>query len=104
MWPKEGRLAWVCGFVLHANSERPGRATLAVAAANTPAAAAALTDNFAYGGAQQEGVQELIQDKELISIFSLDDPSAFAPPRTWFEKFLPNRQEYAEAGEAVKAA
>ena len=26
MWPKEGRLAWVCGFVLHANTERPGRA------------------------------------------------------------------------------
>jgi spermidine/putrescine transport system substrate-binding protein len=104
MWPKEGRLAWVCGFVLHANSERPGRATLAVAAANTPAAAAALTDNFAYGAAQQNGVQELIKDKELITIFSLDDPSAFAPPRTWFERFLPNRQEYAEAGEAVKAA
>ena len=104
MWPKEGRLAWVCGFVLHANSERPGRATLAVAAANTPAAAAALTDNFQYGGAQQEGVQELIENKALIETFSLNDPSAFAPPRTWFEAFLPNRQEYAEAGEAVKAA
>ena len=50
MWPKEGRLAWVCGFVLHANSERPGRRTLVVAAANTPDAAAALTDNFQYGG------------------------------------------------------
>ena len=47
---------------------------------------------------------ELIEDKELIEIFSLDDPSAFAPPRAWFEAFLPNRQEYAEAGEAVKAA
>ena len=104
MWPKEGRLAWVCGFVLHANTERPGRATLAVAAANTPAAAAALTDNFQYGGAQQEGVQELIENKALIETFSLNDPAAFAPPRTWFEAFLPNRQEYAEAGEAVKAA
>ena len=47
---------------------------------------------------------ELIKDKELISIFSLDDPSAFEPPRAWFEQPLPNRQEYAEAGEAVKAA
>ena len=104
MWPKEGRLAWVCGFVLHSATERPGRTTLAVAAANTPAAAAALTDNFAYGAAQQEGVLELIQNKDLIEIFSLDDPSAFAPPRAWFEQPLPNRQEYAEAGEAVKAA
>ena len=104
MWPKEGRLAWVCGFVLNAATEQPGRATLAVAAANTPEAAASLTDVFAYGAAQQEGVLELIKDKELISIFSLDDPSAFEPPRAWFEQPLPNRQEYTEAGEAVKAA
>jgi spermidine/putrescine transport system substrate-binding protein len=104
MWPKEGRLGWVCGFVLHANTEQPGRATLAVAAANTPAAAAALTDNFQYGAAQQEGVIELIKNKALIETFSLDDPSAFAAPRAWFETPLPNRQEYAEAGEEVKAA
>ena len=77
MWPKEGRLAWTCGFVLHAATEQPGRSTLAVAAANTPKAAASLTDIFAYGSAQQEGVLDLIKDKELISIFSLDDPSAF---------------------------
>ncbi len=104
MWPTEGRLAWVCGFVLGANTERPGRTSLAIAAANTPAAGAALTDNFAYGSAQQNGVQELIKDTELIEIFSLNDPSAFAAPRAWFEEPLPNRQEYAEAGEAVKAA
>ena len=104
MWPKEGRLAWVCGFVLNAATEQPGRSTLAVAAANTPQAAASLTDVFAYGAAQQEGVLELIKDKELISIFSLDDPTAFEPPRAWFEQPLPNRQEYTEAGEAVKAA
>jgi spermidine/putrescine transport system substrate-binding protein len=104
MWPKEGRLAWVCGFVLHANTEQPGRATLAVAAADTPEAAAALTDNFQYGAAQQEGVTDLIQNKALIETFSLDDPTAFAPPRAWFEQPLPNRQEYAEAGEEVKAA
>jgi spermidine/putrescine transport system substrate-binding protein len=104
MWPKEGRLAWVCGFVLHANTEQPGRATLAVAAADTPEAAAALTDNFQYGAAQQEGVIDLIKNKALIETFSLDDPTAFAPPRARFETPLPNRQEYAEAGEEVKAA
>jgi spermidine/putrescine transport system substrate-binding protein len=104
MWPKEGRLAWVCGFVLHANTERPGRSTLVVAAADAPSAAAALTDVFQYGAAQQNGVLELIENQDLIKDFSLDDPSAFAPPRTWFERTLPNRQEYAEAGEAVKAS
>ena len=104
MSPKEGRLAWVCGLVLHAEAAQPGRATLAVAATNTPAAAAALTDIYQYGGAQQAGVQELIQNKELISAFSLDDPAAFAPPRAWFEEFIPNRKEYVAAAAEVTAA
>ena len=104
MSPKEGRLAWVCGFVLHSQSERPGRATLAVAAANTPQVGAWLTDAYQYGSAQQNGVQELIQNKDLIKDFSLDDPSAFAPPRAWFEEPLANRKEYVDASAEVKAA
>ncbi len=104
MWPKEGRLGWVCGFVLNSQTERPGRSTLVVAAANAPAAGAALTDNFQYGSAQTNGVQELIKNKALIKTFSLDDPSAFTSPRTWFEVPLPNRKEYVDAGTEVKAS
>lgn len=104
MSPKEGRLAWVCGFVLNASSKQPGRAHAAVAAANAPSVAAWLTDAFQYGGAQQNGVIDLIKNKELISAFSLDDPSAFEPPRAWFEKPLDNRKEYVDAATEVKAA
>jgi spermidine/putrescine-binding protein len=53
MWPSEGRLAWVCGFVLSAATKQPGRASLALASANTPTAGAALTDNFQYASAHQ---------------------------------------------------
>ena len=60
MQPKEGRLSWICGMVLNASSERPGRSMLAMASANTPAAGAALTDNFQYASAQQEGVADQI--------------------------------------------
>ena len=105
MWPKEGRLAWVCGFVLHAHSRAPGPATLAVAAANTPEVAASLTDDFQYAvGAAGRRRRSWSRTRTLIATFSLDDPTAFAPPRAWFEAPLPNRQEYAEAGEEVKAA
>ncbi len=103
MWPKEGRLAWVCGFVLNSQSERPGRSTLAVAAANTPEVGAWLIDDYQYTSAQQNGVVDLVQNKDLITEFSIDDPTAFAPPRAWFEAPLP-RQAYAEAGAEVKAA
>ena len=104
MWPKEGRLAWVCGLVINAQTKQPGRATLAVAAANEPKTAAWLTDTFQYGTAQQDGVQQLIKNPALVKTFSLDDPTAFAPPRTWPERWLPNRKEYVDAGTEVKAA
>ncbi len=104
MWPKEGRLAWVCGLVLGAETKVPGRATSAVAAANTPKVGAWLTDAYQYGSAQQNGVTDLIKDKALLTAFSLDDPTAFAAPRAWFEQPLPNRAEYVKAGQAVKAS
>ena len=102
MQPKEGRLAWVCGMVLNSQTKQPGRSTLAMASANTPQAAAALTDNFQYATAQQKGVADLIQNKDLITAFSIDDPSAWAPPKAWFEAPLPNFKEFSDAGAEVK--
>ncbi|MEY4226490.1 MAG: hypothetical protein RL190_1247 [Actinomycetota bacterium] len=104
MQPIEGRLAWVCGMVLSSSTKQPGRATMAMASANTPEAGAALTDNFQYASAQQKGVMDLIQDKALISAFDIDKPEAWAPPNAWFEAPLPNYREYITAGQEVKAS
>ena len=104
MQPIQGRLAWVCGMVLSSATKQPGRASLAMAAANTPSAGAGLTDYFQYASAQQKDVQELIQDKELVKAFSIDDPTAWEAPRTWFEAPLPNYKAVIDAGEEVKAA
>ena len=72
---------------------------LAVAAANTPKIAAWLTDVYQYGAAQQNGVAALVENKEIVTAFQLDDPTAFAPPeKAWFEAPLPNRAEYVKAG------
>ena len=105
MWPKEGRLAWVCGFVLSADTKVPGRSHLAVAAANTPKTAAWLVDAFQYSPAEGgPNVRKLIKNKKLIKAFSLDDPTAFAAPRAWFEVPLKNRKDYVAAAEEVKAS
>ena len=104
MQPTQGRLAWVCGMVLSSATKQPGRASLAMAAANTPSAGAGLTDYFQYASAQQKDVQELIQDKELVKAFSIDDPTAWEAPRTWFEAPLPNYKAVIDAGEEVKAS
>ena len=105
MWPKEGRLCWVCGFVLSADTKVPGRSHLAVAAANSPKTAAWLVDAFQYSPAQgAPSVRKLIKNKALIKAFSLDDPTAFAAPRAWFEVPLKNRKDYVAAAEEVKAS
>jgi spermidine/putrescine transport system substrate-binding protein len=104
MQPREGRGAWVCGMVLSAAAPAPGRAMLAMASTNTPAAGAALTDYFQYSSAQQNGVADLIQDKALVKAFEIDDPAAWSPPKAWFEKPLPNYKDVIAAGEEVKAA
>ena len=104
MRPKEGRLAWVCGTVLSSSTAQPGRATLAMAATNTPEAGAALTDYFQYASAQQNGVEALIQDTALISAFDIDNPEAWQKPNAWFEQPLPNYREYITAGQEVKAS
>ena len=104
MQPKEGRGAWVCGMVLSATTTQPGRAQLAMASANTPEAAAKLTDVFQYAAAQKDGVIELIEDKELIKAFEIDNPAAWEPPLTWFEHSIPNHREVIAAGEEVKAS
>ena len=82
----------------------PGRATSAVAAANDPKVAAWLTDAYQYASAQQNGVAALVKSKEIVTAFGLDDPTAFAPPKAWFEAPLPNRAEYVKAGQDVKAS
>ena len=102
MSPVEGRLAWVCGMVLNKTTKNPGICEVAMASANTPAAGAALTDNFQYSSAQQKGVADLIQNKDLVTAFSIDDPTAWAPPKAWFEAPLPNFKEFSDAGAEVK--
>ena len=77
---------------------------LAMASANTPAAGAALTDNFQYASAQKEGVADLIQDKQLITAFGLDDTTLWEPPKSWAQVMVEPYKEYIAAGQEVLAS
>ena len=103
MQPKEGRLAWVCGFVLGA--DQGARSCTWPSPRRTPRRSPpGSTDVYQYASAQQNGVAALIQNKEMVTAFQLDDPTAFAPPHAWFEAPLPNRAEYVDAAAEVKAS
>ncbi|MCX6411414.1 MAG: ABC transporter substrate-binding protein [Actinobacteria bacterium] len=101
MQPIEGRMVWVCGMVLSAQSQQPGRAMVAMASANTPQASADLTDYFQYAGAQKEGVAKLVKDKDLIKVFGIDDPSLWEAPKAWPQKPVQPYAEYIAAGTEV---
>jgi spermidine/putrescine-binding protein len=101
MQPVEGRMVWVCGMVLNAQSQQPGRSMLAMASTGTPQASANLTDLYQYAGAQKAGVDELITDKALITTFGIDDPSLWEAPKAWPQKPVEPYAEYIAAGTEV---
>ena len=101
MQPVEGRLVWVCGMVLSAATEQPGRAMVAMASTGTPQASADLTDYFQYAGAQKAGVSELITDKDLIKVFGIDDPKLWEAPMAWPQGQPSPYKEYIAAGTEV---
>ncbi len=104
--PVEGRLAWVCGYVLMKDTPRAGLAHQFVSSIPTPENALALMDNYYYGAAGGGSPEVLAQVKEksLVQTFGLDDlETALAPPKTWLLQYLPNRAEYVKAAEEVKA-
>ena len=104
--PVEGRLAWVCGYVLAKDTKRPGLAHQFVSSIPTPENALALMDNYYYGAAGGGSPEVLaqVEEKSLVKTFGLDDlETALAPPKTWLLQYLPNRAEYVKAAEEVKA-
>jgi spermidine/putrescine transport system substrate-binding protein len=104
--PVEGRLAWVCGYVLMKDTPRAGLAHQFVSSIPTPENALALMDNYYYGAAGGGSPEVLaqVQEKSLVKTFGLDDlETALAPPKTWLLQYLPNRADYVKAAEEVKA-
>ncbi len=101
MQPVEGRMVWVCGTVLNAQSQQPGRAMTAMASVDSPQAGAALTNAFGYASAQKKGVAALIKDKSLIELFAINDPTMWTAPKAWIQKQVEPYKEYIAAGQEV---
>jgi spermidine/putrescine transport system substrate-binding protein len=107
MQPVEGRLAWVCGYVLMKDTPRPGLAHEFVKCIPTAENALALINDYYYGaaGASTPGVLEKVDRQELIDALGIADlEAALAAPKTWVLQYIPNRAEYVKAAEEVKAS
>lgn len=99
--PKEGRLSWVCGFVLNKDAENYHHAHEYVDAWSSEESAEWLIVNYAYGHANTKVSLEKV-DPEFVELLHLDDPSALEDAH--MDRYVDRRKEYARAWDEVKAA
>jgi len=100
--PTEGRLGWVCGYALSANSQNVDLAYDYLDALIAPDAMAYLSNEYAYGAANVKALE--LTDPTFIELFSLDDPSIL--DQTIFYRPLTEAQREAFTGawSEIKAA
>ena len=105
MNPVEGRTAWYCGFGLFSGTKNYYHAHDYVNAWISAQSGEWLVNNYAYGSLNT-AIDLTAVSKDLIKVFSLDDPTVLAEPKSHPEKNIPPdlRSKYQAAWDEVKAA
>jgi spermidine/putrescine transport system substrate-binding protein len=103
MEPKEGRLSWVCGFVLIKDAPNYHHAHEYIDVWSSKESALWIEKNYAYGHANFN-VDLSKLDPEFVEILHLDDPSALQEPNAHMDRYIENRKEYNRFWAEVKAA
>ena len=103
MEPKEGRLSWVCGFVLFADTDNYRHAHEFVDAWISPETAVWTLENYAYGHANAS-VDVAALDPTIVAAFGLDDPAVLDEPRAHIDRHVPRRRLYNKIWSEIKAA
>jgi spermidine/putrescine-binding protein len=103
--PKEGRLAWNCGFVLMKDTENFRHAHEFVDAWSSKESAEWIINNYAYGHANTT-VDLANVPEDYVSVFKLDDPEARQEPNAHYARPVASadRARYAQRWDEVKAA
>jgi len=101
--PKEGRLSWLCGFVLAAETDNYRHAHEYVDTWTAVPSAEWILLNYAYGHANTQIDLDKL-NPELVQAFKLDDPNVLEEPKTHIDRYVARRRDYAKAWNEVKAA
>ena len=99
----EGRLSWVCGFVLMKDTPNYHHAHEYVDAWISKQSSLWIIQNYAYGHSNTKVNLDKV-DPEFVEVLHLDDPSALEEPKAHMDRWVRNRKEYARAWDEVKAA
>jgi spermidine/putrescine-binding protein len=103
MEPKEGKLAWVCGFVMGKDTASPLHCHDYVESFINHDAAVDLVNLFAYGASDSTIQKSEVKDQALADKLKIGDPKALDPP-VHLETFIPNRDQYQKIWAEVKAS
>jgi spermidine/putrescine transport system substrate-binding protein len=103
--PKEGRLAWNCGFVLIKDTENYRHAHEFIEAWSGADSGEWIINNYAYGHANTK-VDLTKVPEDYVKVFKLDDPEARQEPNAHYAVPVTSarRAEYARRWDEVKAA
>lgn len=103
MEPKEGRLAFNCGFSMFAGTKNWHHAHQYVDAWASPESGLWLLNNFAYGHSNTKVPLDEV-DPKLVSAFQLENPSAISEPKVHILRYNPRQNVYDKVWQEIKAA
>lgn len=103
MFPKEGAISWVEGFILSAETENFLHAHEYANAWASEQTGRWLMENYAYGHSNTN-IDTSGIDPELLEVFHVDDPAFLEEPNSHIAQYMPRRDLYTRIWDEVKAA
>jgi spermidine/putrescine transport system substrate-binding protein len=104
MNPSQGRLSWLCGFVLGAQTKNYYHAHDYVESYINHAAAGQMTNLYYYGNSNATVTPADIKNQLLVKALKLGDPKAIAASDVHLQSWSPNRTALELAWQEVVAA
>jgi spermidine/putrescine transport system substrate-binding protein len=102
--PSQGRLSWLCGFMLGAKTQNYYHAHAYVDSFINHAACAQMTNLYYYGTSNASVKPSEIKNQTLVKALKLGDPSAIAASDVHLQTWSPNRSALELAWQEVVAA
>jgi spermidine/putrescine transport system substrate-binding protein len=102
--PSQGRLSWICGFMLGAQTKNYYHAHAYVESYINRLACAQMTNLFYYGNSNATVTAADIADKTLVHALDLSNPQAVTTSPNHLQSWSPNRSALELAWQEVVAA
>ena len=102
--PSQGRLSWLCGYMLGASTANYYHAHDYVESYINHASCVNMTNLFYYGTSNTTVTPDLVKDKTLATSLNLSDPQAIASGNNHLQGWSPNRSQLELAWQEVTAS